>query len=119
MAWTTTLSVGAYLRPGLDLDDALRAGRAVGFEHRYALHSENPSGTLELYTASLMGEDRAATHRAFLLDVEFGAEFEKPLELNVMPGWLDAAHQEVSKTFEACITDEARALFGVEEESEE
>ncbi len=49
---------------------------------------------------------------AFLLDLDFVALDPGLVELDSVMDWVESAHGEIERTFEACVTDKARRLFG-------
>jgi uncharacterized protein (TIGR04255 family) len=48
---------------------------------------------------------------AFMLDLDFSTLPEETVTLDAAMEWVDQAHNHVESTFEACITQKARALF--------
>lgn len=64
---------------------------------------------LILQSGSVRGGDGKI---AFMLDLDFVTAAPESLPLEDNERRLEAAHAEVEKAFEACVTDEARKLFG-------
>ncbi len=68
------------------------------------------NGLLVLQSSSVREEGQRNV--AFLLDLDFITLQPELAKLDSAMEWVERAHDEVEKTFEACITDEARQLLG-------
>lgn len=68
------------------------------------------NGLLILHSSSV--RDEGQQNVAFLLDLDFITLQAELVKLDSAMVWVEQAHDEVEKTFEACITDEARRLLG-------
>jgi len=51
---------------------------------------------------------------SILLDLDYVMAAPEYIPLDGVSDWLEKAHEEIEKAFEACITDEARKIFGEE-----
>jgi uncharacterized protein (TIGR04255 family) len=71
------------------------------------------SGLLVLQSRSMLDEDQEGI--AFLLDLDFVTQQSEAVKLDSAMAWVEGAHNEIEEAFEACITPEARRLFGEEE----
>jgi uncharacterized protein (TIGR04255 family) len=70
------------------------------------------NGLLVLQSSSIVEEGQ--TNIAFLLDLDFVILQPGAVELDSAMEWVERAHVEVEKAFEACVTSTARELFGEE-----
>ena len=68
------------------------------------------NGLLALHSGSVYEEGQ--TNVIFLLDLDFVTLQADLVTLDDAIEWVDRAHDEVEKTFEACITAETRQLIG-------
>lgn len=68
------------------------------------------NGVLVLQASSVQEAEQKAI--AFLLDLDFVTLQPALVELDSVMEWVEKAHCEVEEIFEACVTDEARRLFG-------
>lgn len=57
---------------------------------------------------------RKENHSAILLDLDYGTTQPKNVVLEQVLNWLQQAHENVYRIFEASITDNTRSLFGEE-----
>lgn len=108
--------------PGLqsvDIESFLLAAPAVpsvvpqvfsSWMQRVEIPFEEANGLLALQSSSLREEGQQNV--AFLLDLDFISLRAELVTLDSAMNWVERAHDEVEKTFEACITDEARQLLG-------
>ena len=77
---------------------------------RVEVQFEEQNAVLALQSGSLAELNQES--QAFLLDLDF---YTVPLSRRTVDeamAWVDQAHEQVESVFEACITDEARELFG-------
>lgn len=70
------------------------------------------NGLLVLQSRSAFEEGQDGI--AFLLDLDFVTLQPEVVKLDSAMEWVERAHDEVEKTFEACVTLEAKRLFGEE-----
>lgn len=82
----------------------------VSWVQRVEIPFEHANGLLALHSSSVRGEGQQNV--AFLLDLDFITLDAGLVKLDSAMEWAEKAHDEVEKTFEACITDEARKLLG-------
>jgi uncharacterized protein (TIGR04255 family) len=67
------------------------------------------NGLMVLQAGSVKQESQSTI--SFLLDLDFISLRPKEIALETVMQWVETAHDEVEKTFEACITDKTRALL--------
>jgi uncharacterized protein (TIGR04255 family) len=108
--------------PGLqsvDIDRFLLAAPAVpstvpqtftSWLQRVEIPFEQANGLLALHSGSARSEGQQNV--AFLLDLDFITLQAELVKLDSAMEWAEKAHDEIEKTFEACITDETRKLLG-------
>ena len=82
----------------------------ISWAQRVEIPFEHANGLLALHSSSVRGEGKQNV--AFLLDLDFITLDAGLVKLDSAMEWAERAHDEVEKTFEACITDEARKLLG-------
>jgi uncharacterized protein (TIGR04255 family) len=81
----------------------------LSFIIRTEIPFENEEGLLILAFGSALPE--MPVKRAFILDLDFITVRPEQLDLTTAMDWVERAHTQIEKTFEACITDETRRLF--------
>lgn len=64
---------------------------------------------LILTLATIMSEK--PDHLSITLDLDYFMNIPENIKFDVVPSWLDKAHERVEATFEACIKDELRRNF--------
>jgi uncharacterized protein (TIGR04255 family) len=72
------------------------------------------NGLLVVHSGSVVEEEQA--NITFLLDLDLSTLQTMSVKLDYAMEWVERAHDEIEKAFEACITPEARRLFGEEEQ---
>jgi uncharacterized protein (TIGR04255 family) len=68
------------------------------------------TGLLVVQSSSIHNEGQQGV--VFLLDLDFVTLQAELVGLDSAMEWVERAHDEIEKTFEACVTAEARQLFG-------
>jgi uncharacterized protein (TIGR04255 family) len=76
---------------------------------RVEIPYEQTGGMLILQSGILRKKEQVGT--AFLLDLDFVTLQPASVNLDSAMTWVGQAHDEVEKTFEACVMDKARTLF--------
>jgi uncharacterized protein (TIGR04255 family) len=71
------------------------------------------NGLLVIQSSSVFQEGQETV--AFLLDLDFITIQARLVTLDSAMEWVDRAHDEIEKVFEACVTPKAKQLFGEEE----
>ncbi len=79
------------------------------FVQRVEIPFEQANGMLVLQSGTVRDEHRGGT--VFMLDLDFFTLQADKLTLDSAMEWVENAHGQVERTFEACVTDKARALF--------
>ena len=82
----------------------------TSWAQRVEIPFEQEYGLLVLQSSSAPLEAQRGI--AFLLDLDFITLQAEQVKLDSAMEWIEKAHDEVEKTFEACITDETRQLLG-------
>lgn len=82
----------------------------MSWAQRAEIPFEQKNGLLVLQSSSV--REQGQKNVAFLLDLDFITLQAEAVSLDSAMEWVQIAHDEVEKTFEACITDEARQLLG-------
>lgn len=104
--------------PRVEIEDYLLAAPKVPevvpqifatFVQRVEIPFEQANGMLVLQSGSMRDEHTEGT--AFMLDLDFFTLQADKLTLDSAMEWVENAHDEVERTFEACVTDKARKLF--------
>lgn len=72
---------------------------------------ENSRDTLRLQLTS--AEVETADHSAFILDLDYFTSQVEAVPLDNVPEWVDNAHSQIERIFEASITDDTRRLFDI------
>lgn len=81
----------------------------ASFILRVEIPFEQTNGMLILQTGTVPPEQQGNT--AFLLDLDFITLQPQTITLESVTDWVEQAHEKVEETFEACITEKARAIF--------
>ncbi|MGD9497162.1 MAG: TIGR04255 family protein [Armatimonadota bacterium] len=68
----------------------------------------------DFLTLTVKSHDRdpGASGLGVVLDLDYVTPAEGAVPPSEVGGWLESAHAEIERAFEACITDKTRALFG-------
>jgi len=82
------------------------------FIQRVELPRSHRDAMLILQSGSLPSERE--NYSSFLLDLDIITHSVTPLTFERAENWILDAHEEIEEAFEACITEEARILFGGE-----
>lgn len=82
------------------------------FQVRVEMPYEEGHDRLLLTLASMIPEKPDVL--SFLLDLDYIMVIPERIPLNQVSDWIEKAHTVVENTFEACITDKCRVLFGKE-----
>ena len=82
----------------------------AGWAQRVEIPFENMNGMLVLQSGNLHEEGQMGI--VFLLDLDFITLRADRVTSDSAAEWVERAHSEVESTFEACVTDKARELFG-------
>lgn len=95
------LNFRPFLGPGIP--------RAIGpFISGIQVPYRDGKDNLKLQVTSTEAVDEKA---AVLLDIDYYLLEQEGVTLDEVGGWIQSAHSVIEQTFEACITDETRALF--------
>lgn len=102
------VSIGDYLLAQPSIPDSVPQVFAT-WAQRIEIPFEHTNGLLVFQSGSIHKEQQDGA--AFLLDLDFITLKVDKVTLDSAMDWVEKAHDEVERTFEACITDKAKALF--------
>lgn len=69
---------------------------------------------LRRLTMTPSGSPSEESVTSILLDIDYGLQKPSEVPMEKALEWVEVAHRHVESTFEACITDDLRVLFGLE-----
>jgi len=109
--------------PQVEIEDYLLAVPTVpsavpqifgNWSQRVEIPFVEDNGLLVIQSSSVNQEGQM--HVAFLLDLDFITIQARLVQLDSALEWVERAHDEIEKAFEACVTPKAKRLFGEEEQ---
>ncbi len=103
-----------------EIEDYLQAAPSIpetlpqtfaSWVQRTQIPFEEANGMLAIQSGSLHDGSPESQRLAFMLDLDFRTLRSQDLSLDEALFWVDRAHDEIERAFEACVTDKSRELF--------